>query len=191
MFQLIKTNKNKLFTPSLLIFLTILIYFFSTQNFLEKNYQYAYILGITGVFLAVKIFFLAFLQVEKYTSQQKWISLVIDLILVGFGWGFCLAGVNHLSQNKFPDITLWFFFLANLSFLSQLFLARLIKPQISFWIILIYTTFILILNRKWFINGDQILTQQFIAYSVLILEIIVFLFITRITLKGLREKNLS
>ena len=187
MFKILKTNKNKFFTPSVLLFLVVCIYFFTAQNFAERNYQYAYILAITGIFLAIKIFFLAFLQLEKYIVQKKWISLVVELILVGAGWSLIFSGVNHLSQDKFPDVTIWFLFLANLSFLMQLFLARLLPYKTTIFTILLYLFFLLMLNRKWFINGDQILSQQFIAYSLLFLEVFLFLFIARITIKDLKS----
>jgi hypothetical protein len=187
--EIFKNNKNNFFTPSVLVFLSLCIYFFSTQSFAESNYQYAYILGITGIVLAVKIFFLAFLKIEKYTKQQKWISLVIELSLAGLGWGLTFLGINHLSQDKFPEFTIFALFLANLTFLLQLFLGHILKAKTATISILIYSIFIIILNRKWFINQDQILTQQFIAYSLLILEFVLLMSVARITVKALKSQK--
>jgi hypothetical protein len=177
---LLKINKNNLFTPTVLIFLSFILYTFTNQNLAERNYQYSYILVISGIFLLTKVFVISFAQIDKYFSQKKWILLSIDIVLTGIQFAFAFLAVQNLANDKFPDFTVQFFLISNIFFCIQLFLGKiqgLIKMLIAIFII--YIPSLLILNRKIFFDNNAVLTQQTIAYLILILEVCLFLVITR------------
>ncbi len=177
-----RINENWLFTPSVLIFTTIAVYFLAFQDFAEKAYQYSYLLGVAGVIMSVKVFIVTFAHTEKWLKEKKAFLLVLDLILAGIQLVLIFLAVNHLSQDKYPKDTLQWFSVASIVFMVQIFLGtshNLIKYTITTGTI--YGLSFLVLRQRVFEGNTEmsIFTQQIIAYLVLALEALLLFIATR------------
>jgi len=166
-------NQNQLFTPSILLFTSFVVYFLTYQDYAQKSFEYSYLLGFTAVLISLKVYISTFGQLENYFKNHKPFLLGLDILLAGFQLSAAFLGVNHLSQDKYPLVTIQWFLLTAGLYLIQSFLGK-IPYAVRNGLIMIsfYSICFFLLRQKPFENNQEyhILMQRFIAYLAVGLE---------------------
>jgi hypothetical protein len=179
-------SKNSFFAPSILIFLSSIIYLLLFQDFAEKSFYYSYFLGIAGVIFCLKVYFIAFFEIDDYIKNRRHLLILIQLILFTFNISSIFLGIQNLHRETYPQITIQWFEVATLGFLLQAFLAKIPKVIIfSIVTVITYLIMFFVLRQKLFENNSQqfLLMQQTIATFAIILEAYWLILISRYFIK--------
>lgn len=172
--KLPKINNNTLFTPTLILLGLFFAYLITEIELVERNYLYSSILSLVVLVAGIKIFVLTFGGVEYFLKQKKPALLILVTLLAIAQVIMLFTGINHLTTDVFPQITIQWYLAASILFFIQTFFTKaLATMKLSIVLILIYFFSFIGLYLKWFSydNGLFILFQQAISYLVLGFEI--------------------
>lgn len=176
-FTLPRINKNQSFTPSILIFLLIICYHFSSLDLVEKNYWYSYILTVSVIILCLKVFVITFGNLENHLKTKKYYFVGTDLILASSQLIMGFLAVDHLTNEKYPQITFWWLILSNLVFCLQAFLAKVPNcTRLLLFSMITYILCFLALYFKFLENNTEsfLFMQQSVSYISIALELTMF-----------------
>ena len=186
-FALSKINKNQLFTPSILIFLLVICYHFSSLDLVEKTYVYSYILTASVLILCLKVFIITFGNLENHLDNKKYYFVGTDLILAGLQLIMGFLAVGHLTIEKYPQTTFQWLVLSNLIFCVQVFLGRIPNVlRLTLIFSMIYIVCFLALYFK-FLEQDTenfLFMQQTVSYIAITMELVMFFVITNFFVKN-------
>jgi len=188
-----KINGNQLFTPVAALYLLAVGYFVSTLEFIEKNYNYSYILGFATVVLFLKVLVLTFGTIEETLKNKKWFFVAIFLILAVAQIWLGIIAIKYLTINTYPNITIQWMLIANLIFVVQAFLSKNISIlRFGFPALILYSGMFVALYFKLFDTEAEkfILLQQIVAYITLLTELVLLFLSSRAYIQsGRKIKN--
>jgi len=188
-----KINGNQLFTPVAALYLLAVGYFVSTLEFIEKNYNYSYILGFATVVLFLKVLVLTFGTIEETLKNKKWYFVAIFLILAVAQIWLGIIAIKYLTINTYPNITIQWMLIANLIFVVQAFLSKNISIlRFGFPALILYSGMFVALYFKLFDTEAEkfILLQQIVAYITLLTELVLLFLSSRAYIQsGRKIKN--
>jgi len=188
-----KINGNQLFTPVAALYLLAVGYFVSTLEFIEKNYNYSYILGFATVVLFLKVLVLTFGTIEETLKNKKWFFVAIFLILAVAQIWLGIIAIKYLTINTYPNITIQWMLIANLIFVVQAFLSKNISIlRFGFPALILYSGMFVALYFKLFDTEAEkfILLQLIVAYITLLTELVLLFLSSRAYIQsGRKIKN--
>jgi len=174
-FKLKKITGNQLFTPAILLLSVLIGFYISSIDLVEKNYSFSFILAMGGIILILKTFVTIFGSLEINLKDKKSLlsATLIILGIIQFYLGF--LAINFLRVDKFPQNTVALLLAAQIIFSITTFLTK----NLTLLRFSLFTNLLLILSGsslyfKLFVESPDlfILLQQFIAYIVLITQLI-------------------
>lgn len=173
--KLKKITGNQLFTPTILLLAILLGFYTSSIDLVEKTYNFSFIIAVSSTILILKTFTAVFGSIEHNLKNKKNLlpaSLLI-LALIQFYLGF--LAIDFLTVDKFPLNSVGIILTAEIIFAITAFLTKntsILKSSLI--IILILSIATSSLYFKWFDKNIDlfILSQQFIAYLILIFQLI-------------------
>lgn len=174
-FKLKKITGNQLFTPAILLLSVLIGFYISSIDLVEKNYSFSFILAMGGIILILKTFVTIFGSLEINLKDKKSLlsTILIILGIIQFYLGF--LAINFLRVDKFPQNTVTLLLAAQIIFSTTTFLTK----NLTLLRFSLFTNLLLILSStslyfKLFVESPDlfILLQQFIAYIVLITQLI-------------------
>lgn len=168
-----KIKGNNLFTPTIVVFALLSVYFVSTLDFAEKSYSYSFIFASAVLLLLFKVVVTSFGNIEVELKNKKWFLIGSNIILLLIQLFLAILAIELLTENKYPQSTLLWIMVSNLAFFVQTFLGRIGTPlKLTVIAIIIYLISFVLLYFKVFENTPErfILLQQTISYIALIVE---------------------
>jgi hypothetical protein len=168
---------NNLFTPTILIFALLSVFYISTLDFAEKSYNYSFIFASSILLLLFKVLVTSFGNIETELKNKKWFLIASNIILLLIQLFLAIVAIQLLTENKYPQNTLLWILISNLVFFVQTFLGKLATPlKLTVVTIVIYAISFVLLYFKVFENTPErfILLQQTISYIALIVEACLF-----------------
>ncbi|MEI6728281.1 MAG: hypothetical protein WCK98_01430 [bacterium] len=168
---------NNLFTPTILIFGLLSVFYVSSLDFAEKSYNYSFIFATSILLLLFKVLVTSFGNIETELKNKKWFLVGSNIILLLIQVFLAILAIQLLTENKYPQSTLLWILISNLGFFVQTFLGKLNTPlKLAIVSIVIYSISFVFLYFKLFENTPErfILLQQTISYISLIVEACLF-----------------
>lgn len=170
-----KISGNQLFTPTILLLAIILGFYTSSIDLVEKTYNFSFIIAISSTILILKTFTAVFGNIEDNLKNKKNLlpASLLVLALIQFYLGF--LAIDFLTVDKFPLNSVGIILTAEIIFAITAFLTKNTSVlKFSLVIILILSVATSSLYFKWFDRNIDlfILSQQFIAYIILIFQLI-------------------
>jgi hypothetical protein len=172
-----KIKGNNLFTPTILIFALLSVFYISTLDFAEKSYNYSFIFASSILLLLFKVLVTSFGNIQAELQNKKWVLIGSNIILFLIQILLAILAIQLLTENKYPQATLQWILISNIAFFVQTFLGKLSTPlKLTVIAIIVYLISYIFLYFKVFENIPErfILLQQTISYIVLLAEAILF-----------------
>lgn len=177
-----KIKKNQLFTPAVLIVVLVSAFLLSTVDFAERNFSYSYILATAYLILILKAFIQTFGAVEESLENKRWIIGSVAILFLAYQVVLGYGAINHLTESTYPKETIQWFGFSSIGFAVMSFLLKM-QNTLRYAVVasVVYSLVYLPLFFRVFEGQPEyfVLMQQAISYLALLLEIALFMSVSR------------
>lgn len=174
-FKFKKITGNNLFTPTILLLTVLVGFYISTIDLVEKTYNFSFILVISSIILILKTFITIFGALEWSLKSKKSFLPSVFVIFAAIQFYLGFLAIDFLTVDKFPQNTVAMILVAEIIFVATTFLSKnTTLLRFSLFNILLLLICSYGLYFKWFEKSIDlfILSQQFIAYIVVICQLV-------------------